>query len=288
MPEVSVIIPVHNGEQTLAEQLDALLVQVDAPPFEVIIVNDHSTDATARILHRYVLTHPDLFRALRTGASRGPSAARNVGAHAARSGLLLFCDADDHVRPTWVRDMTHELRSHALVTGPLDLFTTVPGDIAPLRRWKNTQDWHSVCITASTANLGIDRKLFTDLGGFDEFLRAAEDVELCIRAHLAGHDVTSCDGTVGYRERSSLKAVASQQGSYAFWDTVVCLRYSELIRNSGATPPSFGSSTRAIVAQILHADRLPRSAHKDPWATWLVQLWVKWNRVLALLRHSVA
>lgn len=285
MPEVSVIIPVYNGGRTLPEQLDSLLGQINAPSHEVIVVDDHSTDTTANIITGYFMAHPRLIRHLRTGANSGPSAARNVGAHAARGRRLLFCDADDHVRPTWVRDMANALRSRPIVTGPLDLFTAIPGDVKPLRRRDNIQDWHHVCRTASTANLGISRDLFLTLGGFDESLRAAEDVDLCVRAHMVGHDVESEGGVIGYRERTGLRATASQHGAYAFWDTVVSLRYSDLIRAAGGTAPSLGSAVRGLVAQLLHLDRLPYSFDRDAWASWLVQLWVKWNRIRAIVRN---
>lgn len=285
MTETSVVVPVHDGEATLAEQLDALVAQDSAFSYEVIVVNDHSTDASSDIIRSYVLRFPGLFRGL-SSTGCGPSAARNAGAAAARGTHLLFCDADDRVSRTWVRDMTAALHSSSLVTGSSELFMTGPeGDRSTGRR-SDLQIWHHVCPRASSANLGIDRELFDALGGFDESLRGTEDIDLCLKAHLAGSSVQLARATIAYRERSSFGALARQQGSYAYWDTVVSLRYSDLISSAGGVPPTLRSTVTALAAQLVHLDRLPRSFVKSLWIEWTVQLWNKWNRVRVMLEYS--
>ncbi len=87
-PVVSVIVPVYNGERFLREALESSLNQ-DYPPFEVIVVDDGSTDNTATIAKSY--------QAVRYiyQENRGASAARNAGIAAARGDLIAFLDADD-------------------------------------------------------------------------------------------------------------------------------------------------------------------------------------------------
>lgn len=281
MTEASVIVPVHNGESTLAEQLNALAHQAGAPSYEVIVVNDGSTDATERIIREYSDRFPGLFTARRTRNSHGPSAARNAGAATATGTSLLFCDADDRVSATWVQDMTQALRSNALATGPLELFTAGPEGERSTGCRDNIQSWHGVCMSASSANLGILREIFTAIDGFDESLRAAEDVDLCIRAHLAGHGIASSSASIMYRQRSGLIATAVQQGTYAYWDTKVCLKFTGLLQSEGKTPPTPGSTIRSLAAQIVHIDRLPRALDADLWSAWMIQLWNKWNRCQA-------
>lgn len=281
MTEASVIVPVHNGAPTLAEQLNSLAHQVGAPSYEVIVVDDHSTDDTARIICTYSDRFPGLFKGQKTHTSSGPSAARNTGVEESVGTQLLFCDADDRVSSTWVQDMTRALRSDALVTGPLELFTTGPEGERSTGCRDNIQSWNGVCMSASSANLGIRREIFATIDGFDESLRAAEDVDLCIRAHRAGYSVASGGGTIKYRERRGLIATASQQGAYAYWDTKVCLKFSDLLQCAGKTVPTPRSTIRSLAAQIIHIDRLPRSLDTDLWAAWIIQLWNKWNRFKA-------
>jgi glycosyltransferase involved in cell wall biosynthesis len=94
MPLVSVIIPVHNGEKYIREAVDSVLAQTFTD-FEIIVVNDNSSDRTEEYLREYgnrvvVLTN--------TGKGPGPS--RNMGVKAARGSLIAFLDADDAWFPT--------------------------------------------------------------------------------------------------------------------------------------------------------------------------------------------
>ncbi len=97
---VTVVIPVHNGAATVARAIDSALQQ-DVRPVEIIVVDDGSTDATAEILTGY----RDKITVL-TQQRRGPSAARNAGAAAARArDLIGFLDADDIWHPNMLRLM---------------------------------------------------------------------------------------------------------------------------------------------------------------------------------------
>ncbi|MFP3339381.1 glycosyltransferase family A protein, partial [Micrococcus sp. SIMBA_131] len=88
----SVVIPARNAEGRIAEQLDSLAAQCDAPLFEVVVADNGSSDRTAQI----ALSHPAPFQVRVVDASGVPSAshARNVGARLARGPVVLFCDAN--------------------------------------------------------------------------------------------------------------------------------------------------------------------------------------------------
>jgi glycosyltransferase involved in cell wall biosynthesis len=91
-PLVSVVIPVYNAEDFIGEALDSVFAQ-DYEPFEVIAVDDGSSDGSAAVVESY----PDV-RFFRQ-ENRGASAARNVGIEAARGEFVAFVDADDIVPP---------------------------------------------------------------------------------------------------------------------------------------------------------------------------------------------
>jgi glycosyltransferase involved in cell wall biosynthesis len=88
-PRVSVVIPVHNGEAYLAEAIDSVLAQ-SYRAFEIVIVDDGSTDTSARVIERFGAS----VRAFHQQNS-GTGAARNRGVRAARGELLAFLDQDD-------------------------------------------------------------------------------------------------------------------------------------------------------------------------------------------------
>jgi glycosyltransferase involved in cell wall biosynthesis len=94
MVRVSVIIPVYNGARTIARAIDSARDQRFDGQYEVIVVDDGSTDGTARILERYGTQ----VRVL-TQENHGPAAARNAGASLAHGEYLAFLDADDAFMP---------------------------------------------------------------------------------------------------------------------------------------------------------------------------------------------
>src|SRR5690606_28366702 len=87
--QVSVIIPVYNGERYLAEAVHSILAQT-VPTLEIIVVDDGSTDGTARVAQRFGDAVCYVYQ-----PNRGPAAARNRGLERARGEIVAFLDADD-------------------------------------------------------------------------------------------------------------------------------------------------------------------------------------------------
>lgn len=96
-PVVSVIIPVYNREDYLAQALDSVLAQT-LQDIEVICVDNGSTDASPEILRRYEATSPVAFKVLAQGHA-GPGAARNAGLDVASGEYICFLDSDDFLEP---------------------------------------------------------------------------------------------------------------------------------------------------------------------------------------------
>ena len=96
-PRFSVIVPVYNAARYLPACLDSLLLQQDAPPFELLLIDDGSTDESGALIDRCAAEHPGRVAALHT-ANQGPILARREGIVRARGEYLLFADADDLLR----------------------------------------------------------------------------------------------------------------------------------------------------------------------------------------------
>src|SRR4051812_46430326 len=95
-PQISVVIPVYNGEAFVVDAIDSVLAQEGAT-FELIVIDDGSTDATQAILARYgdkIIVHRQ--------ANAGEPAARNAGIPRMRGELALFLDADDLIPPGYL------------------------------------------------------------------------------------------------------------------------------------------------------------------------------------------
>jgi glycosyltransferase involved in cell wall biosynthesis len=100
----SVVIPARNASHHIRDQLSALAGQTYRGCWEIIVADNGSTDGTADCVREMADRLPDL-RVVDASRRRGPSHARNVGARAARGDYLLFVDADDRVRATWLTEM---------------------------------------------------------------------------------------------------------------------------------------------------------------------------------------
>jgi glycosyltransferase involved in cell wall biosynthesis len=99
----------YNRSRLLADALAALVAQVDAPPFEVVVVDNNSTDATAEVIDRFAAT--GMVRRVREPA-QGLSHARNRGIAVAGADILAFTDDDVRVEPTWVRSLMRAFVEH--------------------------------------------------------------------------------------------------------------------------------------------------------------------------------
>ncbi|HEX4108549.1 MAG TPA: glycosyltransferase family A protein [Solirubrobacteraceae bacterium] len=176
-PLVSVVVPVFNGERFLAEALESALAQ-DHPAFEVIVVDDGSTDGTARVAEGFPVR-------LLSEPHRGVSAARNAGVKAARGELFTIHDGDDRWPPDRLSRQVAHLREHpddGIVFGLTEVFLT-PGEPRP-RHWPRYADGEAVPGHAGT--MLARREVFELIGGFDESLWLCEDIDWLARAKDAG------------------------------------------------------------------------------------------------------
>ena len=110
-PAISVIVPVYNVERYLAECLDSIVAQTHES-FEVVVVDDGSTDSSSAIIEHFAAEHPVIIRSL-SKPNGGLSDARNYGIDHSSGEYLAFVDADDLIAP----NMLASLHERALATG---------------------------------------------------------------------------------------------------------------------------------------------------------------------------
>ncbi len=222
MTALSVVIPALDAEPWLGEQLDALASQVTDFAWEVILADNGSRDQTKAAFERSSSRLP-ASTWVDASDRAGQAHARNVGAKLARGGFLVFVDADDVVAPGYLAAMHAALCSHALVAARLDDGTSSASDPE-----EELQPYLGFLPAAAGGSLGVRRELFEELGGFDCDLPPAEDVDLCWRALLGGHElVRVSEAVMWYRQRSTLRAVFRRAFRYAAIRPLLYRRYRQ-------------------------------------------------------------
>jgi len=202
----SVIIPARDAAATIGEQLAGLAAQDAGIAWEVVVVDNGSSDATVAFARSFADHLPSL--TITTCERPGANAARNAGASVARGELLLYCDADDVVAPGWVSAMVDALKTYDVVGGLIDNDTFGSGYMQ--RHPPGVPVVAGFLPRAITANLGVRRAAWSDVGGFSEdYEYGCTDTEFCWRLQLAGHVLGYTDrAVVAYRHRGTMRSAA--------------------------------------------------------------------------------
>jgi glycosyltransferase involved in cell wall biosynthesis len=185
MSLVSVVIPAYNAEKTLAMSVLSVLHQEkdERHRFEIIVVDDGSTDFTARVAETLAGRYPGLIRVIHQ-KNAGPAAARNAGIQAARGEYIAFLDADD----LWLPNKL-QLQLEILEAAPeIDLVCTAMNGrrflFSPAQFILRFRDLLPNNIVYTSSVVAKKSTLIT-AGGFNEARRYSEDFELWLRiAHV--------------------------------------------------------------------------------------------------------
>jgi glycosyltransferase involved in cell wall biosynthesis len=175
-PRLSVIIPVHNGGKHLARCVEAM-VRSEYAQFEVIVVDDCSTDNTPQIAERYGA------RYLRTPLTLGPGGARNLGAQYAGGEVLVFVDSDVVMPPEGLSLIAEDFRRDPELAAVFGSYDDTPPWTTFISQYKNLM--HHYVHQASSesaatfwAGCGAVRKtVFEEFSGFDAATYTVPSIE---------------------------------------------------------------------------------------------------------------
>jgi GT2 family glycosyltransferase len=234
-PRVSVVVASFNGERTLPACL-ASLAQLNYPDYEVILVDDGSTDSTAQIAAK----HPNV-RYLRHAANHGLSVARNTGIAAATGEIVAFTDADCRADTDWLYYVVGELLNSAFVgMGGPNLLPPEDSAVAAAVMASPGGPAH-VMLTDRQAehipgcNMVFYKWALAEIGGFDPiYRRAGDDVDVCWRLQQAGYKLGfSPAGMVWHYRRSTLGAYLKQQIGYGEAEALLVRKHPEYFNSLG-------------------------------------------------------
>jgi glycosyltransferase involved in cell wall biosynthesis len=226
-PRVSVVVCSYNGGRTIADCLTGLLA-LDYPDFEVIVVNDGSTDATGDIAEEFGVR-------VITTKNKGLSSARNAGLQAATGEIVAYIDDDAYPDPHWLTYLAHTFLTtdHAAVGGPniappgdgriADCVASSPGGPVHVLLTDRVAEHIPGC------NMAFRRSCLLEVGGFDPQYRVAgDDVDVCWRIQQRGWTLGfSPAATVWHHRRNSVRAYLKQQRSYGIAEAMLEKKWPE-------------------------------------------------------------
>ncbi|WP_302273875.1 glycosyltransferase family 2 protein [Alistipes ihumii] len=184
MPSISVIIPMYNSERTIEKALDSVVGQTYPAHYQIIVVDDGSSDRSAELVERYAEAHPSADIRLIRQSNGGVSSARNAGMRAATGQWIALLDSDDQ----WLPDKTR-IQMDILSRYPqIDLLGSnvnheqtrilwrLKDRLSPVKPWELFIKWHP-----STPTVVFRRSVIEAIGYYNEAMRHGEDGEFLLR-----------------------------------------------------------------------------------------------------------
>jgi GT2 family glycosyltransferase len=250
-PRVSVIVCSRNGARTLHDCF-AGLSRLEYPDFEVIVVDDGSTDGTEAIVEEYG------FRVIRTDGW-GLGAARNIGLEAATGEIVAYLDDDAYPDPHWLTYLAVAFLTtpHAGMGGPnippagngavADSVANAPG--GPVHVLLSDAEAEHI----PGCNLAFRKSSLEAIGGFDpRFHVAGDDVDVCWRLREEGSTLGFCpSAVVWHHRRNSIRAYWRQQRGYGKAEALLEQKWPDKYNASGHVHWSGRVYTNSSVARIL-------------------------------------
>jgi GT2 family glycosyltransferase len=210
------------------------LLALDYPDYEVIVVDDGSSDNTPAILARYPVV-----RVIRQ-TNHGLSVARNVGLGTATGSIIAYTDSDCYADRDWLTHLVHQLQrtGAAAVGGP---------NLAP------EDGWLAACVAASPGqpmhvlesdqvaehvpgcNMAFRRDALEAINAFDpQYQKAGDDVDICWRLQQAGLWITFAPGAfVWHHRRQTPRAYLRQQGGYGEAEALLQFKHPDRFNGRG-------------------------------------------------------
>lgn len=213
-PAISVVVPHYNRGDIVLRTLQALEEQRLDAPYEVIVVDDCSTDGSWDLIQEFAQSRGEWLQAIRLERNSNASAARNAGLARVRAPLVLFLDADIVTRPDVLAAHLegHTLRpeENVVLLGVVRFPEDLP--LTGLRRLMNPAgQWDDIAPGAElpwwnvfSGHVSMKTSFVRAVGGFDEDLAIFHDIELGKRLHNQGMRLYLADKAVGshYHDRT--------------------------------------------------------------------------------------
>lgn len=237
-PFISVIVPAYNAAETLGECLAALLDQsMPREEYEVIVVDDGSTDATQEVVEQYAVH-------LLTQANQGPAAARNLGVSHAQGEILLFTDADCVPAQNWIEAMVGPFVD-AEIVGAKGVYRTWQKELVARFVQLEYEDKYDrmrrepYIDFIDTYSAAYRKTVFQKNGGFDPAFPQAsgEDIDFSWRLSRRGYNMVLAPNAVVYhRHVASVLDYVRRKYYVGYWRVLMYRHHPGKMMSDSHTP----------------------------------------------------
>ena len=237
--KVSVIVPAYNAEHTVGSCIEALLNQeLPHDNYEVIVVDDGSTDGTAKTIKKYPVKY--FYQ-----ENSGPASARNAGVYKSENEIILFTDADCVPSNNWIREMVRPFKKKEIVAVK-GAYKTNQNEIVArfaqvefLERFELLKRYENIDMV-DTYSAAFKKEIFLEAGGFDLSFPVAnnEDTEFSYKLSKQGYRmVFNPDAVVFHLDHpDSLKRYSKLKFWRGYWRMVVYKMYPDKMVKDSYTP----------------------------------------------------
>jgi glycosyltransferase involved in cell wall biosynthesis len=252
-PRISVVVCAYNAESTIDACMRSLR-ELRYPNYEVVVVDDGSTDSTAAIAERY----PEV--KLISQPNKGLSVARNVGAEAATGAIIAYTDSDCVVDPDWLTYLAYKFQYNGFIAVggpnlPPPEDARVPACVAaapggPTHVLLNDE----VAEHIPGCNMAFRKEALREANGFDPIYRTAgDDVDLCWRLQNRGHPIGfSPAAMVWHFRRNTIRAYLKQQMGYGKAEALLYFKHPyrfNMLGQSQWLGRIYGDLTRSLFSR---------------------------------------
>lgn len=283
---ISIVVPAHNAGRTLERCLRALRAQdIPAESYEIIVVDDGSTDDTAMIAQAASV------RLIRI-PHQGPAAARNAGLQVARGEIVLFTDADCEPIPHWARSLMEALREPDVVGAKGTYLTRQRELIARFVQVEYEERYARMAGReridfVDTYSAGYRREIVLANGGFDTTFRepTVEDQELSFRLASKGYRLVFVPQAQVYHQHvTSILAYIRRKFRIGYWKALMLRWLPQKAVSDSHTPQAL--KVQILMLGLMGLGLLGRAIWPPLWPAALIALGGFTISTIPFLRHA--
>jgi glycosyltransferase involved in cell wall biosynthesis len=282
--EVSVVIAFRNAAPHIRDQLEALAQQDFAGTWEIIAVDNGSSDESRQLAEAF--TERLNLHIVDAAERPGAAWATNVGVRSTSGRKLIFIDADDEVAPGYLSAMGAALDEHDFIISAFDHETLNPDWMRSAQRGfsrdpENPLVDHFGVLPSAGGSVGITRTAFDAVGGFPEEFPRMYDIAMSWEVQFGGTSLHHVPEAVcRVRHRGTLRDLFRQSLAGASCAPLLYKRYRTAGMRRRKLPQVFRSWARLLI-------KLARARTKTEFAPLVVQLGRELGRLNGSLRYRV-